>query len=83
MQEIGLTNIMENKERAMTYQPEHRLTKEVKFRVEYYSENIGAFKVSKFDDEQAAREYYNEKWEDGKRPKLFKEVSTIELEELV
>ena len=66
----------------MSYKPEHRLTKEIKFRVEYYSENIGGFKVTKFENEQYARECYEEKWEEGKKPKLFREIATVELEEL-
>ena len=67
----------------MTYKPEHRLTKEVKFRVEYYSKNKQEFSVSKFDSETTAREYYTEKLEEHKKPKLFREVATVELEELV
>lgn len=44
---------------------------------------MGSFQVSKFENEQVAREYYAEKLEARKRPKLFKEVATVELEELV
>lgn len=57
--------------------------REVKFRVEYYSKNMGRFEASKFENEQSAREYYAEKLEAGKRPKLFREIATVELEELV
>ena len=67
----------------MTYTPERRVDATVKFRVEHYSKRLGAWEVSRFDSEKTAREYYAEKLEDGKRPKLFREISTVELEEIV
>lgn len=67
----------------MSYTPEHRVDATVKFRVEHYSKRLGAWEVSRFDSETRAREYYAEKLEDGKRPKLFRETSTVELEEIV
>ena len=67
----------------MSYTPERRVDATVKFRVEHYSKRLGAWEVSRFDNEKTAREYYAEKLEDGKRPKLFREISTIELEEIV
>ena len=67
----------------MTYIPELRVDATVKFRVEHYSKRLEAWEVSRFDSEKTAREYYAEKLEDGKRPKLFREISTVELEEIV
>jgi hypothetical protein len=67
----------------MTYIPERRVNATVKFRVEHYSKRLEAWEVSRFDSEKTAREYYAEKLEDGKRPKLFREISTVELEEIV
>lgn len=67
----------------MSYTPERRVDSTVKFRVEHYSKRLGAWEVSKFESEKTAREYYAEKLEDGKKPKLFREISTIELEEIV
>ena len=67
----------------MSYTPERRVDVTIKFRVEHYSKRLGAWEVSKFDSEKTASEYYAEKLEDGKKPKLFREISTIELEEIV
>ena len=67
----------------MPYKPEHRVTTSIKFRVEHYSKRLEAFEVSKFESEKTAREYYAEKLEANKKPKLFREISTVELEELV
>ena len=66
----------------MSYKPEHRVDATIKFRVEHYSKRLGAWEVSKFDSEKTAREYYAEKLEANKKPKLFREISTVELEEL-
>ena len=66
----------------MTYKPEHRVDTTIKFRVEHYSKRLRTWEVSKFDSEKTAREYYAEKLEENKKPKLFREISTVELEEL-
>lgn len=67
----------------MSYKPEHRVTVAIKFRVEYYSKSKQEFSVSAFNNEKTAREYFEEKLSEHKKPKLFREISTIELEELV
>jgi len=67
----------------MSYKPERRVDATVKFRVEHYSKRLGAWEVSKFESEKTAREYYAEKLEDGKKATLFRETSTVTLEEIV
>jgi hypothetical protein len=61
---------------------ENRVTSSVSLRVEYYSETIGAVEVSRFTDEKTAHEYYDETMVEGKHPKIFRETTTVVLEEL-